>query len=288
MSSEFNLVWENCAHWQLGQEQTHQMPLAAHTRRAFDSELLILSQLLAAMGRRVEGQVSDAIQALTTGNGEAARKLVAADSAIDEMQRTIDQQVVETIAKRQPVAVDLREVLSISRIAAVFEEIGARGTTICHRPPSISLPYLTRVCMSEVWIMALAILRQLRDILDAFPHRDVSVAVNVWMRDVDIDRMCAIASRGLLLCMADDPDAVTFGVHLLFCTKNLKRIGDHTTNIAEAVYYMVKGQALLGERPKADLTALATTHSRNPARETPVAARNEPFDQRAEGAATAI
>ena len=91
MSSEVHLVWEDCAHWQLGQEQTHQMPLAAHTRRAFDSELLTLSQLLAAMGRRVEGQVSDAIQALTTGNGEAARNLVEADSAIDEMQRTIDQ-----------------------------------------------------------------------------------------------------------------------------------------------------------------------------------------------------
>jgi phosphate transport system protein len=88
--------------------------------------------------------------------------------------------------------------------------------------------------------------------------------------------------------MADDPDAVTFGVHLLFCTKNLERIGDHTTNIAEAVYYMVKGQALLGERPQADLTALTTTHSRNPVREsTPVPVGNEPFDQRVEGAATA-
>src|SRR5262245_8369119 len=103
MSSEVHLVLEDCAHWQSGQERSKQMPLAAHTRRAFDSELLTLSQLLAAMGRRVEGQVSDAIQALTTGNREAARKLVVADSAIDEMQRTIDQQVVETIAKRQPV-----------------------------------------------------------------------------------------------------------------------------------------------------------------------------------------
>lgn len=288
MSSEVHLVWEDCAHWELGQEQTHQMPLAAHTRRAFDSELLILSQLLAAMGRRVEGQVSDAIQALTTGNGEAARKLVAADSAIDEMQRTIDQQVVETIAKRQPVAVDLREVLSISRIANDLERIGDLAKNIGKRTPAITVDHLTRVCMSEVTRMALAILRQLRDILDGFTHRDVSVAVNVWMRDVDIDRMCAIASRGLLLCMADDPDAVTFGVHLLFCTKNLERIGDHTTNIAEAVYYMVKGQALLGERPKADLTALAITRSRNPVREsTSVAVGNEPFDQLVEGAATA-
>ena len=82
-----------------------------------------------------------------------------------------------------------------------------------------------------------------------------SVAVNV-MRDVDVDKMCAMVSRGLLLCMADNPEVVTF--HLLFCTKNLERIGDHTTNIAEAVYYMVQGEALLGERPKADLTALAT------------------------------
>src|SRR5262245_18891215 len=115
------------------------MPLAAHTRRAFDSELLILSQLLAAMGRRVEGQVSDAIQALTTGNGEGAHKLVVADSAIDEMQRTIDQQVVETIAKRQPVAVDLREVLSISRIANDLERIGDLAKNIGKRTPAITV-----------------------------------------------------------------------------------------------------------------------------------------------------
>src|SRR5215475_7483506 len=162
MSSEVHLVWEDCAHWELGQEQTHQMPLAAHTRRAFDSELLTLSQLLAAMGRRVEGQVSDAIQALTTGNGEAARKLVAADSAIDEMQRTIDQQVVETIAKRQPVAVDLREVL---RIANDLERIGDLAKNIGKRTPAITVDRLTRVCMSDVTRMALAILHQLRDIL---------------------------------------------------------------------------------------------------------------------------
>ena len=272
MSSEVHQVWEDCAHWRSAHERVHQMSLAAHTRRAFDSELLTLSQALAEMGRRVEGQVSDAIKALTTGNREAARKVVAADFAIDEMQRTIDEQVIETIAKRQPVAVDLREVLSIFRIANDLERIGDLAKNIGKRIPAITVDHLTRACMSEVTRMALVILRQLRDILDGFTHRDLSVAVDVWMRDIDVDKMCAIVSRGLLLCMTDNPDVVTFGVHLLFCTKNLERIGDHTTNIAEAVYYMVKGEALLGERPKADLTALATMRE-----STPVAAGNEPL-----------
>jgi phosphate transport system protein len=112
--------------------------------------------------------------------------------------------------------------------------------------------------MLGVRSMALDISRQLREVLDSLARRDPEMAVDVWIRDADIDRLCTICSRELLACMAEDAGAVTFGIHLLFCTKNLERIGDHATNIAEAVYYMVKGETLSGERPKADLTSMAT------------------------------
>jgi phosphate transport system protein len=106
--------------------------------------------------------------------------------------------------------------------------------------------------------MALAVLGQLRDVLDSLIQRDVKMAVDVWARDEDVDRLCAQLSRELVGRMAQDPDAVMLGIQLLFCTKNLERVGDHATNIAEAIYYIVEGRRLLGERPKADVTSIVT------------------------------
>jgi phosphate transport system protein len=234
------------------------MALPAHTSKAFDSDLRNLSQTLAEMGGLAERQVADAVKALTTGDRETARRLVMADSSIDSMQKTIDERVVETIARRQPVAVDLREVLGILRIAHELERIGDLAKNIGKRLPAIRGEDLTRSSMLGVRSMALDISRQLREVLDSLARRDPEMAVDVWILDADIDRLCTICSRELLACMAEDAGAVTFGIHLLFCTKNLERIGDHATNIAEAVYYMVKGETLSGERPKADLTSMAT------------------------------
>jgi phosphate transport system protein len=106
--------------------------------------------------------------------------------------------------------------------------------------------------------MALTVLGQLRDVLDSLLRRDVRVAADVWARDEDVDRLCAQISRELVGLMQQDPGAVTLGTHLLFCTKNLERMGDHATNIAEAIYYIVEGRRLLGERPKADVTSIVT------------------------------
>ena len=110
--------------------------------------------------------------------------------------------------------------------------------------------------MGGVKHMMTLMLGQLRDVLDSFADRDAGKAVEVWARDQDVDRLYTSLFRELLTCMMEDPGIVTFGVHLVFCTKNIERMGDHATNIAEAVYYMVQGQALWRERPKADVTSV--------------------------------
>ena len=132
MSSEVHQVWEDCAHWRSAHERSMDVACCSH-KTSFRLRVIDLVASACGDGRRVEGRVSDAIKALTTGNREAARNVVAADSAIDEMQRTIDEQVIETIAKRQPVAVDLREVLSIFRIANDLERIGDLAKNIGKR-----------------------------------------------------------------------------------------------------------------------------------------------------------
>jgi phosphate transport system protein len=184
--------------------------------------------------------------------------VVKGDAAIDSMQRTIDERVVETIARRQPIAVGLREVLGILGIASELERIGDLAKDIGNRIQTINGEDLTRGSTLGLRHMALAVLRQLRDVLDSLVQRDVKMAVDVWARDEDVDRLCAQLSRELVGRMTQDPGAVTLGIHLLFCTKNLERMGDHATNIAEAIYYIVEGRRLLGERPKADVTSIVT------------------------------
>jgi phosphate transport system protein len=232
---------------------------AKHTTKAFASEIRDLSRMLADMSGLAESQVAHVIKALANGDPQTAREVVEGDAAIDSMQRTIDERVVATIAKRRPAAAGLRDVLGILGIASELERIGDLAKDIGKRIQTMNGDDLTRASTLGLRHMALAVLAQLRDVIDSLAQRDVKKAVDVWARDQDVDRLCALLSRELVGRMTQDPGAVTFGIHLLFCTKNLERIGDHATNIAEAIYYMVEGQRLLGERPKADATSMMAT-----------------------------
>jgi phosphate transport system protein len=231
------------------------MAFADHTTRAFDDDLQELARMIAEMGGLAERQIVEAIEALTRRDGERARRVVAADAAIDAMQREIEERAVATIARRQPVAVDLRGVVGILRIANELERIGDLAKNIGKRTVVVNREDMPRRSMRGVNNMTTLILGQLRDVLDSFAHGDINKAMDVWARDSDVDRLYTSLFRELLTYMMEDPGTVTFGIHLLFCTKNLERMGDHATNIAEAVHYMVKGQALLQERPKADVTS---------------------------------
>jgi phosphate transport system protein len=232
----------------------HLMAALGHTATVFDSELQALSRSIAEMGGVVERQIVEAIGALSNRDRERARRVVAADATIDAMQRTIEESAVETIARRQPVAVDLRQVVGILRIANELERIGDLAKNIGKRVEVINREYMPRRPMGGMRHMTTLMLGQLRDVLDSFANRDVAKAVDVWTSDQDIDRLYTSLFRELLTYMIEDPATVNFGVHLVFCAKNIERMGDHATNIAEAVYYMVKGHTLWRERPKADIT----------------------------------
>jgi phosphate transport system protein len=227
-----------------------------HTITAFDSELQGLSRWIAEMGGLVERQVMEAIEALSNRHRERGRRVVAGDAAIDLMHREIEEAAVEMIARRQPVAIDLRQAVAILRIATELERIGDLAKNIGKRIGALERAHLPRQFMGGVIHIATLTLGQLRDVLDSLANRDVAKAIEVWARDQDVDRLYTSLFRELLTHMVEDPSTVTYAVHLVFCTKNIERIGDHATNIAEAVYYMVEGRTLSGERQKADLTPM--------------------------------
>jgi phosphate transport system protein len=224
--------------------------------RILDTDLQDLARTVAEMGGLAEKQISEAMEALNTRDSERACRVIATDAAMDAMQRTIEERTVETIARRQPVANDLRQIVGILRIANELERIGDLAKNICKRIVAINEAEIRRRWMRGVNQLAALVQAQCRDVLDSFAHHDALKAINVWTRDEDADRLCTSLFRELLSDMIDEPRMVPSGIHLLFCTKNLERMGDHATNIAEAVHYMVDGRARLGERPKADATSM--------------------------------
>jgi len=226
--------------------------------RVFDSDLQDLARTVAEMGGLAERQITEAIEALTTRDTSRACRVIAADATIDTMQRTIEESAIETIAQRRPVDKDLRQVVGILRIANELERIGDLAKNIGKRIIVIGAVEISRRSMRGIRHLADFVQSQCRDVLDSFAHGDITMALDVWRRDEGADRLCTSLFRELLSDMMEDPAAVPSGIHLLFCTKNLERMGDHATNIAEVVHYMVTGRTLLGERPKADATSMVT------------------------------
>jgi len=229
------------------------MALAGHIVKGLESDLQDLARLVAEMGGVAERQIAETIEALTKRDSERARLVVTGDATIDLMQRTIEERAVELIERRQPAANDLRQVLGIVRIANELERIGDLAKNISKRIIAINGLDMPTRSMRGVSHMATLMMTQLRDVLDSFARRDVTKAVDVWTRDQDVDWLCTSLFREFLTYMMENSLTMAFGVHLLFCVKNLERMGDHATNIAECIYSMVMGQTLLTERPKADV-----------------------------------
>jgi len=234
------------------------MAHSRHTTKAFDSDLQELARVVAEMGGLAERQIGEAMEALTTRDSGRAQRIIAADATMDVMQHNIEERAGETIVRRQPVAVDLRQIVGILRIANELERIGDLAKNIGKRIVDINGEDMPPRSMRGVSHMATLMLAQLHDVLDSFASRDVAKAVDVWKRDQEVDRLCTSLFRELLTYMMEGSVTMSFGAHLLFCTKNLERMGDHATNIAEAIYYMVKGETILTERPKADFTSMLT------------------------------
>src|SRR6266567_6229098 len=230
--------------------------MTEHTAKAFDTDLHEMTRLVAEMGGLAEKQIADAVDALAKRDGELAQRVVAADPLIDALQAEIEEKAVLTIARRQPMAVDLREVVSALRIANDLERVGDLAKNIGKRVTAISGDFHPQKLIRGVEHMAAMVLTQLKEVLDSYVGHDIDKALAVWKGDEEIDAMCTSLFRELLTYMMEDPRNITFCIHLMFCAKNIERMGDHATNIAETVHYMIQGRAITDERPKGDTTSV--------------------------------
>jgi len=220
-----------------------------HTVKAYDRELDTLDRLIAEMGGVAEKMVIDAVDALANADAALAHQVVATDPRLDALQREIEDLAVMTIARRQPVAVDLRELIGAIRVAGDLERVGDLAKNIAKR--TIKIGAETRVARAIVGLrhMNEVATELMKDVLDAYAQRDAERAREVWERDVDLDALEDSVFRDLLTHMMEDPRNISFCAHLLFCSKNIERIGDHATNIAETVVYLATGQAMPSPRP---------------------------------------
>jgi phosphate transport system protein len=223
-----------------------------HIVRSYDEDLKYLGNRLAAMGGHAERMVDEAVLALVNADPGLARKVIADDGFLDETQREIDDKAIILIAKRQPMADDLREVIGAIRIAADLERVGDLGKNIAKRVVAVTEGRQPLSLFRGLQALAELALTQLKDVLDVYASRSVERLAFMRDRDEQIDLMYTSLFRELLTYMMEDPRNITPCTHLLFCAKNIERIGDHATNIAETVYYVVTGEQMPIDRPKED------------------------------------
>jgi len=234
-----------------------------HTAKAFDVDLQDLARMVAEMGGLAEKQIAESVDALARRDANLAQRVVALDPTIDALQREIEERAILTIARRQPMAVDLREIVGALRVSNDLERIGDLAKNIAKRVAALDADFQPQQVMRGVEHMADLVLAQIKDVLDSFARRDAAEALAVWRNDEEIDAVNNSLFRELLTYMMEDPRNISFCTHLLFCAKNIERMGDHATNIAETVYYMVEGRAMAEERPKGDTTAMTNVPFRS-------------------------
>lgn len=227
---------------------------SVHIMSAYDEELKYLSKRIAAMGGHAERMVEQAITALVNADPGLAQKVIRDDVVLDEGQREIDDKAIIIIAKRQPMATDLREIVGAIRISADLERVGDLGKNVAKRVGAVTDGRQPTSLFRGLEALANLALTQLKEVLDVYASRSVEKISFVRDRDDQIDAMYTSLFRELLTYMMEDPRNITPCTHLLFCAKNIERIGDHATNIAETIYYIVTGEQMPADRPKGDKT----------------------------------
>ena len=230
-----------------------------HTVTAYDRELEDLRSTIARMGGLAEAQLAAAIDALYKRDTEAAGAVIKADKEIDALESEAEKKAIASLVKRQPMADDLREIVAALKMSSEIERVGDYAKNIAKRVSAIT--EADRVTISRsIADMGQIVQKMLKDVLDAYIDHDVDKAMGVWERDEAVDELYNSLFRELLTYMMEDPRLITACTHLLFTAKNVERMGDHVTNIAELVYYMVTGEVLPDERPKGDQTSFTVVN----------------------------
>jgi phosphate transport system protein len=227
-----------------------------HLVKSYDQELKRLQNMMTEMGGIVENQVALAAEAIMQRDTAAATRAVEEDLRVDALEHAVEQFVIRMLALRQPMASDLRQIVAALKITGDLERIGDYAANVAKRSivlGQFQLPY----SLAGLAHMAHLVQEQLKSIIDAMGTGDAEKAVEVWRSDRVVDDIYNALFRELITYMMEDPRNITPCTHLLFIAKNLERIGDHATNVAETVYYAVKGEVLPDTRPKGDTSAFA-------------------------------
>lgn len=226
-----------------------------HTVKSYEEELGLLDRKIAQMGGLAEQLLGRSLEALERRDPKLAEDVVRSDRAIDDLEREVEEQVISMVARRQPMANDLRHIVGALRITTDLERIGDLAKNIAKRSLAIVDEVHPKPLMTGIRHMAELALHQLKEVLDAYSERDAEKALSVWRNDTQIDAMYNSLFRELLTYMMEDPRNIGISTHLLFGAKNIERVGDHTTNIAETIHYLVRGFNITDDRPKDDQTS---------------------------------
>ena len=228
--------------------------MGEHTVTSFDQELEHIDGLIRQMGDLAGTMVDGAARALLASDNPLAQRVISDDAIMDAKQRELDDGAITLIAKRQPMAQDLRAVVGAIRMAADLERVGDLAKNIAKRVGAVGQTATPRNLSHSIDSMAALVLTQVNSVIDHYVARDTEALKTLRAEDEKIDIQYTAVFRELLTYMMEDPRNITACTHLLFCAKNLERIGDHVTNIAENAYFVMTGQLLPANRPKVDET----------------------------------
>ena len=230
--------------------------MSEHTVTSFDEDLQQVSRLIRDMGELAGSMVGSATRALLSADAGLAQRVISDDTVMDARQRELDNRAITLIAKRQPMAQDLRAVVGAIRMAGDLERIGDLAKNIAKRVGAVGQGATPRDLSNSIDGMAALVLEQVGGVIEGYVARDAEGLIKLRADDEQIDLKYTSVFRELLTYMMEDPRNITACTHLLFCAKNLERIGDHVTNIAENAYYVLTGEQLPAARPKTDETAM--------------------------------
>jgi len=228
-----------------------------HIVTSYEEELAELDSKIAKMGGLAEDLLGHSMESVERRDPRLAETTIREDETIDRLEREVEEQAINMIARRQPMALDLRQIMTAIRVSSDLERIGDLAKNIAKRSLAVSGEKHPKGLILGLTHTAELAMVQLKDVLDAYIERDADKAMKVWYRDEELDAMYNSLFREFLTYMMEDPRNIGMCTHFLFCAKNLERIGDHATNIAEMVHYLVHGEPLVDERPKGDETSMS-------------------------------
>ena len=231
--------------------------MSEHIVKAFDADLIAVRAKISEMGGVAEEMLAGALKSLAERDAELASSVILLDKRLDALEIEVEGMATRIIALRQPMAQDLRLLISALKLSATIERIGDLSKSTARRGIQLSQARPVGVIASVVR-MGNQALDQLSAVLDAWARRDVEEAVGVWRRDAEIDEAYNSLFREVVTYMMEDPRTISLGSQLLFIAKNIERIGDHTTHVAEMIHYVETGTPMAGERPKGEPAGLET------------------------------